>query len=108
MLVEHDFYLKLLNFATLDLNAMEWPCPCTLWRVCHLAHPNMLTCCLTQNNGQGLDQHNALGLWPFRSTHQSLVKILDCLLVHKIQQVLFNFDFWLNLVLILGLAIGWH
>jgi hypothetical protein len=47
---------KFIDSASPDLNVMEWSHPCpSCWVYC-LACPNRFTWCLTQHNGQGLDQ----------------------------------------------------
>ncbi len=73
VLVEHNDFVNHW-ICHPDLNVMEWSHPCPLCWVrcqvsyigCHLAHPNKLTWCLTQQNGQGLDHsivHGASARW---------------------------------------------
>jgi hypothetical protein len=55
----------MVESATPDLNVMEWPRPCPLCWVSHLAHPNRLAGNLPNIIGKGLDHSTVCIGWVF-------------------------------------------
>ncbi len=83
----------MVESATLDLNVMEWPCPCTLCWVSHLAHPKRLAGSLPNIIGKGLDHSTVCMGWVFTDHCQISVlwglnssRLLEYMLVHHLNQ----------------------
>lgn len=84
--VEHDFFKKIIEFATSDNDVMEWPCySCPLCWAHFLAHPNGLTWHFIQHHGQGLD-HSIVHRNPRCKPCSQLVARRKCTFGESIQR----------------------